>query len=250
MSSIPTTAWDENSPAGSQAVSLGDDRIREMKTQVREVVSVDHKMGSSGNDPDNGKHNKITLLEQSDLGTGTNGKPILGAQTANSKAELIFTNEDDVDIQITKDTKINSLALAVDLTSLAAIMAVIYPIGIVITLGVITNPSVLLGIGTWTAIAGQVIVGIDGTAEFLSLDQTGGEKTHKLTSAESGVPAHNHPETAANGGSGSSVVQSNPSSATIVATINVTGNNTAADAASSHNNLQPYIVKYVWQRTA
>lgn len=107
MANIPTTAWDETSPAGSQAVSLGDDRIREGKTQVREVIGVDHKFGSSGNDADNGKHNKISLLEQADLGTGASGKPLLGAQTdAASNPELCYTGEDDVDLFITKGGKI------------------------------------------------------------------------------------------------------------------------------------------------
>lgn len=98
---VPTTSWDETSPAGSQNISLGDNRIREMKVQLREIVGVDHKFESSGNDADNGKHNKVSLLEQANLGTGTEGEPILGAQTASGKAELVFTDEDDNDVQIT-----------------------------------------------------------------------------------------------------------------------------------------------------
>jgi len=99
--SIPTVAWDETSPAGSQAISLGDNRIREMKTQIREVINVDHDFPSSGSAADNGQHKKMTLQEQADLGTGAEGVPILGAQTVSGKAELVFTDEDDNDIQIT-----------------------------------------------------------------------------------------------------------------------------------------------------
>jgi len=99
--SVPTVSWDETSPAGSQAISLGDNRIRELKTQIREVVDVDHKFDSSGQDADMGKHNQISFLEQADIGTGAEGKPILGAQTVGGKAELVFTDEDDNDIQIT-----------------------------------------------------------------------------------------------------------------------------------------------------
>ena len=108
--SIPTVSWDETSPAGTQAASLGDNRIRELKTQIREVVDVDHKFDSSGQDADMGKHNKVSLLETADLGTGAVGKPILGAQTVNGKAELVFTDEDDNDIQITSNGALLSVA--------------------------------------------------------------------------------------------------------------------------------------------
>lgn len=84
---VPTTAWSETTPAGSDDISQGDNRIRELKTQLREVIDVDHKMGSSGSDADNGKHDKVSLLEQANLGTGAEGKPILGAQTVSGKAE-------------------------------------------------------------------------------------------------------------------------------------------------------------------
>jgi len=103
MADIPTVAWDETSPAGSQVVSLGDDRIRELKTQTREVVDVDHKFDSSGQDADMGKHTKCSFIETANLGTGAEGLPILGAQTVDGKAELVFTDEEDNDIQITKD---------------------------------------------------------------------------------------------------------------------------------------------------
>lgn len=103
---IPTTSWDETSPAGSQALSLGDNRIRELKTQIREIVDVDHKFDSSGQDADMGKHNKVSFLEAADIGTGAVGKPILGAQTVSGKAELVFTDEDDNDVQLTTGGKI------------------------------------------------------------------------------------------------------------------------------------------------
>lgn len=104
--SVPTVSWDETAPAGTDNVSAGDNRIRELKGQVREVVDVDHKFDSSGQDADMGKHDKVSLLEQADLGTGAEGKPILGAQTVGGKAELVFTNEDDTDIQITSGEKL------------------------------------------------------------------------------------------------------------------------------------------------
>ena len=102
MADIPTvTGWDETSPAGNDNASSGDDRIREMKTQVREIVDVDHKFDSSGQDADMGKHNKCSFIETDNLGTGAEGKPIFGAQTVDGVAELVVTTEDDDDLQLT-----------------------------------------------------------------------------------------------------------------------------------------------------
>lgn len=253
MPNIPSTSWDETAPSGSQAISLGDDRIRELKTQIREVINVDHDFPSSGQASDNGQHKQVTLQEQADLGTGAVNATILGSQTVSGKGELCYVDEDDNTIQITSGGKIRAESLggvypAANLAAMATLLDKIYPVGIVVTLGVSTNPNTLFGVGTWSAIAGRVIVGIDaGQTEFDTLNETGGEKTHLLTSAESGLPAHNHALSNYNDGTSGSVAKSasanNP-------TGGVTGTNTAADAASAHNNLQPYIVKYVWERVS
>ena len=96
----PTTAWDESKPAGSRIIKLGDNDIREFKTQVREVVGVDHDFPSSGSATDNGQHLRCTLQEQADLGTGAEGTTILGNQTVSGKGELVYTDEDDNDVQL------------------------------------------------------------------------------------------------------------------------------------------------------
>jgi hypothetical protein len=138
-------------------------------------------------------------------------------------------------------------AAAASVPSTATFLAAAMPVGFVLTLGVSTNPATLYGFGTWAAIAGRVIVGINaGDAEFDTLDETGGAKTHTLTTDE--IPSHNHTtnqgQTIVNplaGGSGA--YQS-------IYSAGGTAPNAAAGGGQAHNNLQPYIVKYVWQRTA
>jgi len=246
---VPTTSWDENSPAGSQSILLGDNRIREMKTQVREVIDADHKFESSGTDADNGKHNQVSLIEAADIGSGAEGLPILGAQTINGKAELLFSDEDDNDIQITK-AGVKYPSQSTVLADWSTIMELIYPVGSVVTLGVSTNPGTLYGVGTWTAITGTVVVGIAGSGTFDTLDGTGGAETHTLTTAE--LAAHAHVEMTSQrdngdaGHDGTNVAGcNNPYS-----NANAPQSTASAGSGDAHNNLQPYIVKYVWQRTS
>ena len=128
-----------------------------------------------------------------------------------------------------------------------AIAKMCMPVGIVVTLGVSTNPATLFGFGTWAAIAGKVIVGINaGDTEFDTLDETGGVKEVTLTAAQSGLPAHTH---LMGGGYGTYDGDAGGGLSNKVANTATAANSTAA-ASEAHNNLQPYIVKYVWQRTA
>jgi hypothetical protein len=114
MANIPTTAWAETTPSGGDNISAGDNRIREMKTQIREVIDVDHDFPSSGQAADVGQHKKVTLQEQADLGTGAVGATILGSQTVSGKGELVYTDEDDNDIQITSGGNIDGASVRLD----------------------------------------------------------------------------------------------------------------------------------------
>jgi microcystin-dependent protein len=73
----------------------------------------------------------------------------------------------------------------------------IYPIGSIYTSVVNTNPSTYFG-GTWTAFAsGRTLVGVDtGQTEFDTVEETGGAKTHTLTSGE--MPSHTHTQNSHN----------------------------------------------------
>jgi microcystin-dependent protein len=114
---------------------------------------------------------------------------------------------------------------------------------------VATNPATLLGYGTWVAFAaGRVLVGLDaGQTEFDTVRETGGAKTHTLTTAE--MPAHVHDEfqnSATTGGLAGWGAR-DTSTNTAVITDYDTG---SAGGGGAHNNLQPYIVVHIWERTA
>lgn len=126
----------------------------------------------------------------------------------------------------------------------------VYPIGSIYTSVMSTNPATLFGFGTWESFgAGRVLVGLDATqTEFDTVEETGGEKTHLLTAAESGLPAHQHyvyGTTGADemfGGSGFAGYGNTSGAYTLA--------NPAQDASAAHNNLQPYVIVYFFKRVS
>ena len=127
-------------------------------------------------------------------------------------------------------------------------LASVYPVGSIYISVVSTNPATLFGFGTWTAFAtGKTLVGIDaGQTEFDTVEETGGEKTHTLIDSE--IPAHSHSVT----GSilryvGTGGVAQWYSGGTDADYTTSTDENVGDGA---HNNLQPYVVVYMWKRTA
>jgi microcystin-dependent protein len=92
-----------------------------------------------------------------------------------------------------------------------------------------------------------VLVGLDsGDAAFDTVEETGGAATHTLTEAE--MPAHTHPQTSptsASGGTGDFAFDTNSGGASVDQ--NATG---STGGGGAHNNLPPYVVVYLWKRTA
>lgn len=146
----------------------------------------------------------------------------------------------------------------------ATALGQIYPVGSIYTnAAVSTNPATLLGFGTWAAFgSGRVMVGVDaGQTEFDTLGETGGAKTHTLTTTE--MPSHTHANRLRAfipSGTGSLVINDRGGDAVLIsdnASHGVNGENLSGDpsvglAAGSdgaHNNLQPYVTVYMWRRT-
>ena len=122
----------------------------------------------------------------------------------------------------------------------------VYPVGSIYTNATdSTNPATLFGFGTWTAFAaGRVPVGVGTSDQAFSAGATGGASTHTLSGSE--MPSHNHTYSWGTGGAaagGSFTVM-------IPAGFNNTNNTSSVGGGGAHNNLQPYVVVYMWRRTA
>jgi len=133
-------------------------------------------------------------------------------------------------------------------TNAKATLLQVYPVGCIYTSITATNPASLFG-GVWAAFgAGRVLVGIDASqSEFDSVNETGGAKTHTLSLAE--MPVHTHGFTGVNGtgnpdGSSDSVAAGAADSYPRQSELDPEG------GGAAHNNLQPYIVVYMFRRTS
>jgi hypothetical protein len=137
------------------------------------------------------------------------------------------------------------------------VIDLVHPVGSLYVSTISTNPGTLFGRGTWTAFgAGRVMVGIDaGQTEFDVVEETGGAKTHTLLTTE--IPAHNHLErgTTTSTGNFEGLVRDTSAGGTGGSPSNVGNCSAGFETANTggggaHNNVQPYIVVYMWKRTA
>lgn len=154
----------------------------------------------------------------------------------------------------------------------ATVIDVIYPVGSIYMSMSATNPADLFGVGTWKRISqGRMLLGADDST--YKAGATGGEATHTLTAAE--MPAHSHTGTTSTNGNhthqvsrnidlsnadpngeggshdticdydgGTNFKTSTSGNHNHTFTTDNTGDGTA------HNNMPPYLVCYIWQRTA
>jgi hypothetical protein len=144
-----------------------------------------------------------------------------------------------------------------------AALGAIYPVGsIYVNAAVSTNPTTLLGFGTWEAFgAGRVMVGFNASdALFDTLEETGGSKdavvvshTHTATSVDSGH-THTYAARPARAGlgpeGGGSNLSEDATGTTASGTANITTTVASAGVSGTNANVQPYITVRMWKRTA
>ena len=124
-----------------------------------------------------------------------------------------------------------------------ATLSSVYPVGSIYTSVVATNPSTFFG-GQWNPYGqGKVMIGVDSTdTDFDTVGNTGGAKTHTLITDE--IPSHTHSMSIENASGTGSTGSSNGASS--FSTVNTS----ATGGGQAHNNLQPYVVVYMWKRVA
>jgi hypothetical protein len=120
----------------------------------------------------------------------------------------------------------------------------VWPVGSIFISVVSTNPATLLGFGTWAAFGlGQTLIAINsGDADFDTAKKTGGAKT---VAAIVGDHAAKNTDAA---DAGATQRGSTTSTLTLKAHVHNIPLYTHSITASSV--VQPYIVVYMWERTA
>ena len=138
------------------------------------------------------------------------------------------------------------------LTGVTATIANAYPVGsIYMNCSNATNPGTLLGFGTWSAFGeGRVLIGIDSSdTDFDTAEETGGSKTHTLTEAQ--LPSHRHQVGSNDSGTGTGGAAGNMELVRDAGTGNGPAvNSSFTGSGHAHTIVQPYIVVYMWKRTA
>jgi hypothetical protein len=129
----------------------------------------------------------------------------------------------------------------------------IYPVGSIYMNVLLNDPNTLFGFGTWVRFGeGRMLVSqtsSDPDNDFRNGRGTGGAKKHTLSINE--MPAHNHPRGSANGYSddlGGGGLNGYIGGDQAVSNVDL--NAAMQGGGLAHNNMPPYIVVYMWERTS
>jgi hypothetical protein len=210
------------------------------------------------------------------LPTGDSNKIVKGTEIDNefnslagaisSKADIASPTFTGTPLAPTATAGSNTTQLATTAFVTAALGA-IYPVGsIYINATSSSNPSTLLGFGTWEAFgAGRMVVGFNASdVLFDTAEETGGSKdaivvshTHTATSTSTVTdPGHFHSVArglGADGTGGDALLSGsglNSSTNTTGITVATSTTNASTGSSGTNANLPPYIVVRMWKRTA
>ena len=135
-----------------------------------------------------------------------------------------------------------------------SLVDLIYPLGAIYITTSAVSPSSIWAGTTWVAYGeGRTMIGHGagaGLTDRPTVEATGGAETHTLTKAE--IPPHKHSEVRHNDHRTTSVTLSglNIYDATGYQTVDTGDGSADGLQGQAHNNMQPYIVTYMWKRTA
>lgn len=205
------------------------------------------------------------MAQVKDLQTGSDSDNLVVGGAFTCTGAAVFSSTVALGASATATTQsANDNSTKVATTAyVSAALAAMYPVGSIYTnASVSTNPATLFGFGTWTAFgAGRVMVGLNASdSSFDTLEETGGSKdaivvSHTHTATDSGHQ-HDAPSGTINafgtGSSGTTGKYNGSASGTRDLTSSSSANISVSTTGSSgtNANLQPYIVVYMWKRTA
>lgn len=206
---------DINNPESVDPKSQGDDHLRLIKTVLKT------QFPSLGNAVVNTSAAQLNVLTEI-TASSTEINKLTGVTSTTAQLNLVNT-------------------VPVARTSL---YDAVYPIGCIYQSTVNTNPTVLFPGTTWSVFSeGKVLAGYNSGDNDFSAGNTGGSKTHSMTTAE--MPAHTHGFTAMqytainnDRGGGGQLAESSSSTTA------------SAGGGNAFNIMQPYQVVYMWTRTA
>lgn len=181
--------------------------------------------------------NKITQLVNKD---GDNLYPLSGGLLSDSVTTDMLQDESVESSKLQDESVVSS---KIDWTS---VIDKIYPVGSIYMSTANVSPATFMG-GTWTQIQDRFLLSAGST---YTAGTTGGEATHTLTVQE--MPSHTHSwngyasldSDSGDGRRQAINAERYNSDPTQSGTINNTG------GGQAHNNMPPYLVVYMWKRTA
>ena len=214
-------------------------------------------------DAQNGLANRITIPSELKTSGEKRNQPI-PRQWLNQQFYDLYKALEDTQAQLN----------AITGGSLQPTLELIYPVDSVYLSFASTDPSTVLGFGTWSMIEGKFLVGVDSTdSDFDTSGETGGTKAHTHTDTFSvdgtSLSVAQLPATApftldstTSGSGGTSAGNANPlagdeSAGTTPASNNInwsgagdTHTHTLSGGVQSHSNLPPYTSVYIWRRVS
>ena len=194
-------------------------------------------------------YGNTTLIDLTDS-TLSSADQILSGTTAYDRSGVLRSGTAQVGTKVydgdyTSDPVYSELFMETVVSGVTdALLNTFYPVGSIYMSVNSTNPSTMFG-GTWQQLEDRFLLGAGST---YTAGATGGEAAHTLTINE--MPSHSH----------ATYYQDNSGSLSWGFNYANKGKQSSTDASGSgvvnrgggqaHNNLPPYLVVYMWQRTA
>lgn len=150
----------------------------------------------------------------------------------------------------------SSIGSTVDVTE---VLKKVYPVGAIYISTVATNPNTLFGFGTWTAFAeGRTIFGKAAAGTFSTPGATGGAETiniqHNHSTTSNGDHTHSTGAAITTGALADQVYNTLPAGPPghyhNIGSSGGHSHSISSSLSTTQSVLNPYIVSYIWQRTA